>query len=46
MKNNTSSIDLSSLNVVDQFNTTELHTFINETFPGAILLEEHQVYTT
>ena len=27
----------------DQFNTTELHAFITDTFPGATLLEEHQV---
>ena len=28
----------------DQFNTNELHVFITHTFPGALLLEEHQVH--
>ena len=27
------------------YNTTSLHSFIRETFPGAVLLEEHQVST-
>ena len=27
------------------YDTTFLHTFIRETFPGAVLLEEHQVST-
>jgi len=27
----------------DPFDTTALHIFIKESFPGAVLLEEHQV---
>lgn len=29
--------------VFDPYDTTSLHIFIREAFPGAILLEEHQV---
>ena len=29
--------------VTGPYDATSLHTFINETFPGAVLLEEHQV---
>ena len=31
--------------VFDPYDTTSLHIFIREAFPGAVLLEEHQVYT-
>lgn len=30
--------------VFDPYDTTSLHIFIREAFPGAILLEEHQVF--
>jgi hypothetical protein len=29
--------------VFDPYDTTSLHIFIREAFPGAVLLEEHQV---
>ena len=32
--------------VTGPYDATALHTFIRETFPGAILLEEHQVSTS
>ena len=31
--------------VTGPYDATSLHTFISETFPGAVLLEEHQVST-
>ena len=39
--------DVSPLkSVTGPYDATTLHTFIRETFPGAVLLEEHQVGTT
>ena len=37
-------VKISSREAHNQYNMTKLHTFITDTFPGATLLEEHQVW--
>lgn len=36
-------VDSPAKSVFNPYDTTSLHIFLHETFPGAILLEEHQV---
>lgn len=36
-------IDSPAKSAFNPYDTTSLHIFLRETFPGAILLEEHQV---
>ena len=40
------SVQLNSGNGSPAYDATSLHIFIHETFPGAVLLEDHQVCTT